>query len=329
LYDQSAPHGYEREAGTETHLRLLEHARHVRVNGDTSRGALAASRGMCEWKSFSKMELTKADDLTRIAGLGRAVREKVETFAGTVTGLAGLDPMSFPLLPGVGPDRLRRFVERDGRISDPTAGPIVRMPPNLPRPGHGIDFDVEADPLRKLMYVYGLWHVVGGEGRFVHFFAETADEAGEHEAFAEAISHFRKYRNAHWVHYSAYERTAYRALQQRHPMVREVEQIDLIIAAERCTDLYPIIAQHTDWPLSSYGIKSVVRACGFEWEDADPGSANCIEWYEGLVETDDTALRDHIVAHNRDDVIDSQVVGDALDELETTGMIAAFRRPAK
>jgi predicted RecB family nuclease len=228
----------------------------------------------------------------------------------------------------VGADRLHRFVERARLIADPDAGPVAREPLGLTRPAHAIDFDVEADPLRGLIYLHGFWHVIDGKGRFVHFFAETADEAGEREAFAQAIDHFRQHRNAHWFYYSAYERTAYRGLQRRHPGVCGEDEIELIFASERCTDIYAIIAKRTDWPLSSYGIKSIAKACGFEWEDVDPGGANSIEWYDRFVETGDGALRNRIVAYNRDDVIASQVVRDALEELETTGVIASFRRPA-
>ncbi|VVT29892.1 hypothetical protein SPHINGO391_510191 [Sphingomonas aurantiaca] len=128
---------------------------------------------------------------------------------------------------------------------------------------------------------------------------------------------------------SAFTRMLWReGLQRRHPGVCGEDEIELIFASERCTDIYAIIAKRTDWPLSSYGIKSIAKACGFEWEDVDPGGANSIEWYDRFVETGDGALRNRIVAYNRDDVIASQVVRDALEELETTGVIASFRRPA-
>lgn len=134
---------------------------------------------------------------------------------------------------------------------------------------------------------------------------------------AEAIDHFRQYRDTHWFHYSAYERTAYRGLQRRHPEVCGEDEIDIVFAPERCTDIYAIIA-----------IKSIAKACGFGWENVDPGGANSIEWYDRFVETGDNKLRNRIVAYNRDDVIASHIVRDALAELNTTGVIAAFRRPA-
>jgi len=328
LHDLSLPSGRERISGTDLRLRLLDRARQVRANADVTRGALSAICSMCEWKTFCRKELTAADDLKRIAGLGRAVRASIEKLGDSVGALANLYTTLLDPLPGVGADRLQPFVERARFIADPCAGPVVRAPLALTRPAHAIDFDVEADPIRGLVYLHGFWHVIEGKECFVHFFAETADEARERRAFPEAIDHFRQYRDAHWFHYSAYERTAYRGLQRRHPEVCGEDEIDIVFAPERCTDIYAIIAKRTDWPLSSYGIKSIAKACGFGWEDVVPGGANSIEWYDQFVETGDNEVRNRIVAYNRDDVIASHIVRDALAELETTGVIAAFRRPA-
>lgn len=326
-YDLSAPLGRERVSGAELHLRLLDLARDLRASPDAARGALSAACSMCEWKTRCRRELAAADDLTRIAGLGRAIREPIEAIAKTVSALAALDPAALGAVPGVGAERLRRLADRARLLADPAAGPIVREPLRLVRPAYAIDFDVEADPLRNLVYLHGFWHVApDGTREFTHFFAETANEDGEKAAFARAIEHFRSHRSAHWFHYSQYERTAYRQLQRRHPDVCGEDEIDVMFAAERCTDVYAIVAARTDWPLGSYGIKAIAVACGFSWDDADPGGANSVEWYDRFVTTGDPALRDRIVAYNRDDVRASEVVRDALHELETTGLIRGFRR---
>ncbi|USI73932.1 TM0106 family RecB-like putative nuclease [Sphingomonas morindae] len=328
-YDLRLPLGRERITGLELHLRTLDRAREIRASPSNSRGALGARCGMCEWKTLCRAELRAADDLTLIPGLGRAIRPPIETLATTVADLAAMPTSAIRSVPGVGIDRMRRFVDRARLLANPHAGPIIREPLSLSRPPHAIDFDIEADPLRDIIYLHGFWHCSEGRERFVHFFAETADEAGEREAFASAVSHFREHRTAHWFHYSAYERTAYRKLQRRYPDVCDADEIEDIFAPVRCTDVYAVIAKRTDWPLSSYGIKSIARACGFKWEDTDPGGANSIEWYDRYVQTGDRALRDRIIAYNRDDVIASQVVRDALFELETTGAITSFKRPAK
>ena len=326
-YDLTLPLGRDHTPGVDLHAGLLARARTVIDGGAGTRPALSATCGMCHWRSVCRMELRKIDDLTLVAGLGRSLRGPIEALASTVAGLARIDAAAAGRLKGVGQERLARFAKRAALLSDPTAGPVAHAPVDLPRHAGEIDFDVEADPIRGLVYLHGFWHATEGGGRFVHFFAETPDEAGERAAFAEAMGHFRTHRDEHWYHYSAYERTAYRDLQRRHPDVCGPEEIEAVFATERCTDLYTTVSRATDWPLSSYGIKSIARACGFEWEDADPGGANSIEWFDRWVTTRDPVLRDRIVAYNRDDVKASARVREALRELEASGVIEGFRRP--
>jgi predicted RecB family nuclease len=327
IYDLTIPLGRDRVSGLEVHAELLDRARAIVSGGSVAVGALSASCGMCDWRTTCRQELTELDDLTLVCGLGRAVRIQMQSIATSVTALGAIDPANLRAVPGVGVDRLRRFADRARLLSDPDAGPVVRTALELPANRHAIDFDVEADPLRGLVYLHGYWHEIDGRSEFIHFFAETPDAAGERQAFAKAVEHFRTHRDAHWFHYSAYEKTAYRDLQRRHPDVCDEAEIELIFAAGRCTDLYAVISARTDWPLSSYGIKSIAKACGFAWEDSDPGGAASIEWYDRYVTEGDPALRERIVAYNRDDVRASARVRESLAELELTGKIEGFRRP--
>ena len=327
-YDLSRRLGRSGEDGRGMHARLLEHARRIRSADVETRGALSARCGMCEWRTRCRQELTASDDLSLICGLGRAVREPIETVAGSIRELAAADDEALRALPGVGVERLHRFAARARLFADPEAGPTVRAPLAIANPDHAVDFDVEADPVRGLVYLHGFWHVRRGrQAEFVHFFAETADAEGERDAFARAMEHFHTHHAAHWFHYSAYEKTAYRALQRRHPDVCDEADIDHIFAPTRCTDIYGVIAARTDWPLSSYGIKSIAKACGFSWSDTDPGGAASIEWYDRYVTNQDAALRKRIVTYNRDDVRASAHVREALAELEATGRIDGFKRP--
>ncbi|WP_188659943.1 TM0106 family RecB-like putative nuclease [Sphingomonas metalli] len=327
-YDLSIPLGRNLGTGGDLHASLLTRAREVLDGAGDTAPALSARCGMCEWRSHCRAELAATDDLTLIPGLGRAIRAPISSIADTVAGLAAADPAQLRALPGVGVDRLRRFAERARLLADPSAGPVARAPLKIPAAEHEVDFDVEADPMRGIVYLHGFWHErESAEPGFVYFFAETPDERGERRAFAQAIGHFRQHRDAQWFHYSAYERTAYRDLQRRHPEVCDAAEIEAIFASERCTDLYATVAAQTDWPLSSYGIKAIAKACGFAWEDKDPGGAASIEWYDRHV-AGEAGLRERIVAYNRDDVRAGARVRAALRELEATGHIAGFQRPA-
>lgn len=277
-YDLLMPLGRDRVCAAERHVTLLAHARRIRDAEVETRGALSAMCGLCDWRSVCRDELAATDDLTRIAGLGRSLRGLVETVAPTVAALAATPQPTVnggTGVKGLGVDRLSRFITRARLLADPGAGPVILGPLDLSANSRRIDFDVEADPSRGIVYLHGFWHESDSQpdGHFVHFFAPTPDLAGEREAFAATIAHFRDFRDAHWFHYSAYERTSYRALQRRHPDVCDEDEIATIFASERCTDLYDVISRHTDWPLSSYGLKSIAKSIGFSWEDLDPGGA--------------------------------------------------------
>ncbi|WP_171009344.1 TM0106 family RecB-like putative nuclease [Sphingomonas sp. 2SG] len=331
MYDLHLRFGRDRRSGSERHLDLLAMARDIIVGGRHTRGALSSQCGMCDWRSTCRRELATSDDLTQLAGLGRAIRTTIEPLAPTIADLAKLAPGAIGdgPLPGLGRERLARFAARARLWKEPASQPVAHRPLRLPNNPHSIDFDVEADPMRGIVYLHGFWHERPGcEDEFVHFFAPTIDEEGERQAFALAINHFRRHRSAHWFHYSAYERTAYAGLQRRHPQVCDADEIDEIFAPERCTDLYRIVASDTDWPLSSYGIKSIAKSVGFSWSDLDPSGSNSIEWFDTFARTGDTVLRDRIIRYNADDVLASKHVRRALAELDGTGRIAGFRRPA-
>lgn len=330
IYDLNLPLGRAGTTGAERHLDLLSDARLIRDGGRDTTGAMCAMCAMCDWRAVCREDLRDTDDLTQLAGLGRAIRELVRPVATTVTELARLEPAGRPALPGIGDERLDRFVQRARLWADMASGPVAYAPIALGPNAHSIDFDVEADPTRGIVYLHGFWHNrADTDGEFVHFFAPTIDDAGERSAFADAVAHFRRHRDAQWFHYSSYEKTAYKVLQRRHPSVCDEGDIDEIFAQERCTDLYKVIAADTDWPLSSYGLKSVARACGFSWSDLDPGGANSIQWFDDFARTGDEMLRERIIIYNRDDVRASAVVRNALVELGETGRIAAFQRPSK
>lgn len=332
MYDLGLRFGRDRLSGSERHLATLKVARDI-IGGDRgTRGALSAQCAMCDWRTTCRKELAASDDLTQLCGLGRAVRTTIESIAPTIADLASLDPGAIDdlALPGLGRERLARFAGRARLWVEPQSQPVAHRPLRLPDNPHAVDFDVEADPMRGIVYLHGFWHErPGREDEFVHFFAPSIDDAGERHAFALAIEHFRSHRSAHWFHYSAYERTAYSALQRRHPDVCDADEIDAIFEPARCTDLYKVIARDTDWPLSSYGIKSIAKSIGFSWSDLDPSGSNSIGWFDTYARTGDAALRDRIIKYNADDVLASKHVRHALAELDATGRIAAFRRPGR
>jgi predicted RecB family nuclease len=95
--------------------------------------------------------------------------------------------------------------------------------------------------MRDLCYLQGfVMREVGDTNaeRFEGIFAEDLSAGAEREAFAAAMTIFRRYPAAAVVHYSKYERTEYRKLRQKYPRIAPAEEIEGLFAPPRALDLY-------------------------------------------------------------------------------------------
>lgn len=298
-------------------------ARGVAAGSVQARGACSSMCGLCHWRSVCRTELQAADDVTLVADLGRRVRGQIAGVARTRTELAALDVSGLsradgrPGVPGVGADRLRRFVARSRLQLDPSVGPYAIAPLGLARAPVEWHLDIESDPGRDgFVYLHGVWErTISASGteeaRFVHFFADEED--GEGRAFAELWAFLNSDPTAMIYHYSAFEPTSYRKLQCRHGEVCTAQAVSDLFASPRVIDLYAdVVKPLTEWPLSSYGLKPIAKLNGFSWAAEDASGAASIAWYREYLASGDPAIRERIVDYNRSDCIASAVVLDAL-----------------
>lgn len=302
------------EAIAERVDRLVGEARLIRDGLASTTAAASSLCGLCHWRSVCRAELEAADDVTLVAGLGRSLRASIGALAPTVTALAAVDPSSVRV-PGVGRERLARFRDRARLLRTPGASAYARGPLSLRRHARELHLDLEADPLRGVVYLHGILvrEQVDGEDRdeFVHFFADGPD--GEREAFADAWRFLTADPSAHVFYYSKFERTSYRSLQARYPDVCSTDEVEALFAPDRATDLYfDVVASSTEWPLGSYGIKPIAKHLGFAWRDADASGAASIAWYDEYLGSGDPAVRTRIVEYNADDCRATCVLLDAL-----------------
>ena len=290
----------------------------------STKGALASRCGLCHWRSVCTAELVAADDLTLIPVLGRAAREGLSTHFATVRELASIDPEAFVVgrktsFAGVGPDRLRTFHARAKLLSTPGAGAYLSAAVELPATAEEIFFDIEADPMRDVVYLHGFVHRLDrnpATQRFVAFTAERPTPDAERDAFAGAMAHLADHPDATIYYYSKYERTAYRKLQQRFPDVCPAEEVEALFRQPRSIDLYcDVVTKATEWPTRNHSIKTLAKHLGFAWRDLDPSGAASIEWYNRWVETEDRTILQRIVDYNEDDCIATAVLLDGIRKL--------------
>lgn len=292
------------------------------VGGSNSRGAVAAACKQCHWYSHCKKEMIASDDLTLIAELGRNLRDAMSGTINTVHELAACNPESFiqgkrTVFSGIGPDRLIKFHERAKLLVTPGAKPYLKEPINLPVAQKEVFFDIEADPLRDVVYLHGFverTHQQPASARFVPFFAEGIDPDQEKDAFRQAWAYLsERIKDSIIYYYSPYERTAYKKLAEKFPDVCSVSDVETLFANEAMIDLYTdIVRKKTEWPTHDQSIKTLAQYLGFKWRDTHPSGAASIEWYHRWIESGDPEVRQRILDYNEDDCLATGVVIDCV-----------------
>lgn len=339
-YDLSQPIGRGAPAVREWVAGLTAHARAIRDGEAATRPALVAACGICRWRTACAAVIEAADDLTRIPGLGRALRDVIEPLAPTVAALSDIDLASVPHrggaspLPGLGAERLAKFQARAAALTEPGSVPYATCDLALARAGDERHLDIETDPTAGgFAYLHGVYWIRDGQApRYLSFFAEHPGE--ERDAFAAAIDFLSENGDALITTYSAFEKTTYRMLQRRYPEVVGAERIEALFDRPRTIDLYfDAVLPHTVWPLTSYGLKKIARHLGFDWRDHDAGGAASIAWFAEYCATRDPAIRRRIERYNEDDCRANAVVLEGLIGLPVRpgrrSQAVSRRRPAR
>jgi predicted RecB family nuclease len=315
-YDLLAPRGARPPIADEV-ARLTGHARLVIAGTVRTRAALASACALCHWRSICRAELEEARDVTLVAGLGRSLREVVETVAPSVDALAALDldGVRGENMPGLGWGRLVRFRDRARLLATPGATAFARAPLEIARHGRELHLDLETDPLSDgFVYLHGVLEVTAAGEHYHAFFAEGLED--ERRAFEAAWRFLDAEPRGHVYHYSRFERTSYRVLAKRYPDVCSGEEVEELFSSARSTDLLVDVVQPlTEWPTNGVGIKALAKSLGFAWRDADASGAASIAWFHDWCDGGDPEVRRRILDYNEDDCRATAVLLDALEHL--------------
>ena len=274
----------------------------------------------CMWYDACMRRLEELDDLTLLPGLGRSRRDGLIEHANTIAALATLVPDSLldekgrSRVKGTGPDMILRFRER--AVLRHTHGtPYLREELNLPEAETELFFDIETDPGRNLCYLHGFSERRDGEEKYVGFFTTAPTPDAERESFAEAVAYVRSKMPSVMYIYSKYERTWWRALQERYPEVCTRAEIDEMFDESRTVDLLAVVQSSTEWPTKDHTIKALARYLGFEWRDTHPSGFASIEWYDRYV-AGDVEAKARILEYNEDDCVATRVLLDGIRGLK-------------
>lgn len=304
--------------------KVLANARSILTKQVVPMPGYASVCKLCHWHTFCLVELTAADDLTLIPLLRRSDRDTMRERIATISAFSGINPDEFvrgkkTTFSGIGADRFRMLHARSVMLKSSSPRPYLRLPIRLDVFFLELFFDVEVDPLRGICYLHGFVERRNGDNnseRFEGFFADEATREAERDAFAAALDYLNSRAGAGIYHYSKYERTIYRKLQQKYPEICSPEYVEKIFDPKRAVDLYgDVVLKATEWPTRDHSIKSLAKFLGFAWRDTHPSGAASIEWYDRWCRGRDPLIRQRILDYNEDDCRATRVLLDGIRAL--------------
>ena len=168
--------------------------------------------------------------------------------------------------------------------------------PALPSAEPSIYFDIEGIPGRRFYYLIGML-VVSDKNETCHFF--WADKKSEQESvfiqFCESVAAFP---GAALFHYGNYEVKALREMKDRIGSEHR-SLVDGIVNS--CHNVLSILHPHCYFPVYSNRLKDVACFLGYEFKSQIQSGLGSIVFRERWEKTADDALKDALIAYNRED----------------------------
>ncbi|WP_404478587.1 TM0106 family RecB-like putative nuclease [Novosphingobium sp. BL-52-GroH] len=291
-----------------------------------------AACSLCGWRDHCDEQLDAADHLSRVAGLGKPQRRKLED-AGitTLAALAGVgEDTKVPRMAAATFAKLRaqaalQLARREGGA--PVVVPLPIEPgrgfATLPPP-HPADlfFDLEGDPLTEggLDYLWGVHHVVDGHPEFR--FRWGHDRAAERVAFESTVdwivAHLAANPGAHVYHYAPYEVTALRRLSTLHAS-RE-DAIDTLLRERKLVDLYGVLRQSIRTSEPNLSLKTMEVFFARKRDQAVTNAGDSIVEYKSWQDSGEQKILDDILEYNKVDCENTEALRDWLVSLRMDGL---------
>jgi uncharacterized protein len=288
---------------------------------------------VCRWRAECNEYWRKTDDLTFVAGLSAANRDKLRAVGvSKLEDLATRDDVEVDLNPDVLSRAQKQaklqFATRAEKKVDPEALPAMEFLRPVER-GRGFNllpeisagdifYDIEGHPYRGskgLEYLHGLaWIESDGTSQYKAIWAHTAEE--ERHALIEVIEFIKSrlavpgHENLRIYHFGHYEPSALKRLATRH--VTCEDDLGKLLREGRFVDLSRVVTQGMRIGIESYSIKKLEELYGFKRNDlVDEGKLSIVCYEEWLASREiseyspegDSKLLEDLETYNRNDCI--------------------------
>ena len=162
-------------------------------------------------------------------------------------------------------------------------------------------FDIEADPLRDVDFLFGVLRVEHcADGTITEtyhaFLAERPED--ERRAWGEFAAFLDEHRGAPVYHYGWYEVNVCARLFERYGAPEGAVES----WREHFYDLNAALRERIIFPFSFYSLKDLAHSIGFFWRSQDASGIQAVHWYHQWMKTGDRAWLERVTQYNEDDV---------------------------
>ena len=322
---------YDLEPHWEFYEQIRKNTEILMANKDTNKPAMSGKCKLCPWYASCKKWCEASHDLSTIFYIGRSARDTLndDLHLYKTEELVDMDVEAAlkekkkdkEFLRGLGESYLTKFKRRANIVCN-TKKPVAYKALSFPDVKYELFFDIENDPTQEFVYLHGVYERTRDGGavseRFLDFTATEVSTEAEKDAWKRFWDYIHSLPEDDYAvyYYAHHEKTTYKKMQKQYPDVISAEDVEEFFDKENVIDLYmDVVFKYTDWPLGSYGLKSIAQYLGFEWRDESPSGAASIEWFNKYIESGDPADLKRILLYNEDDCKATMVLKDALVEM--------------
>ena len=315
----------------EFYEQVKKHVDILMKNQDKNKPAKGGICKLCPWCNSCEKWCEEMKDLTNVFYLGRNIRDRInkDIFIEDIDAFLEIDVAEVMKLKEkekklgnkeflfrIGEDSLQKSLNR-AKILYQTKKPVAYSTIAFPKASYELYFDIEDDPTQEFVYLHGVYERKDNKERYINFTATEISSEAEKKIWQEFWKYIASLPPDNYAvyYYSHHEKTTYKRLQKDYPDVISIENMEKFFGNQNVIDLYKLVQKQTDWPVSSYSLKTLATYLGFKWRDETPSGALSIQWFNKYLETKDESILKRILEYNEDDCKATMILKDKLERL--------------
>lgn len=274
--------------------RLLENWKSMIHNSnDMPQVYMARSRcGLCVWRKFCRERQDPLMLLPGVTGQRHQILQTLQIVSIEELAATSVDSLTVPGLGRhVGQELIRQaqatLHQKPFWIQDPD---LISHPIEL-------YFDIEADPNREIIFLFGILVVntIQQTSEYHSILAENADE--EAVTWERFLQFVMQYPDSPIYHFHKFEVDTCEKLGQQYGTQRRILKSIL----NRFIDLHQLVTTTVVLPVESYSLKNIARWMGFQWQNKEASGAQSIYWYSQWIQNQERSYLEAILQYNEDD----------------------------